>query len=75
MVRTLVSYQCGRGSNSGVEAICGLRLLLVLSLATRSFLPVTFESYGVTIKRNHLNSTFTMVRTEFFFLGGGGGGA
>ena len=31
MVRALASHQCGPGSNPGVEAICGLSLLLVLS--------------------------------------------
>ena len=37
MVRALASHQCGRGSNPGVGAICGLSLLLVLSLAPRFF--------------------------------------
>ena len=37
MVRTLASHQCGPGSNSGVDAICGLSLLLVLSFAPRAF--------------------------------------
>ena len=32
MVRTLASHQCGPGSNPGVNTICGLSLLLVLSL-------------------------------------------
>ena len=32
VVGALASYQCGPGSNSGVNAICGLSLLLVLSL-------------------------------------------
>ena len=33
--------QCGRGSNPGVDAICGLSLLLVLSLNLRGFSPGT----------------------------------
>ena len=33
VVRALASHQCGPGSNPGVEAICGLCLLLVLSVA------------------------------------------
>ena len=33
--------QCGPGSNPGVDAICGLSLLLVLSLAPRGFSPGT----------------------------------
>ena len=32
MVRELASHQCGPGSNPGVDAICRLSLLLVLSL-------------------------------------------
>ena len=37
MVRALASYQCGPGSNPGVDAICELSLLLVPSLAPRGF--------------------------------------
>ena len=37
----IFSHQCGRGSNRGVDTICGLSLLLVLSLAPRSFSPGT----------------------------------
>ena len=33
VVRALASHQYGPGSNHGVDAICGLSLLLVLSLA------------------------------------------
>ena len=39
MVRALASHQCGPGSNPGVDAICGLSLLLVLSFAPRGFSP------------------------------------
>ena len=39
MVRAPASYQCGRGSNPGVDTICGLSLLLVLSLAPKGFSP------------------------------------
>ena len=41
MVRALASHQCGLGSNPGVDAICGLNLLLVLSFAPRGFSPGT----------------------------------
>ena len=41
MVRALASHQCGPGSNPGVDATCGLSLLLVLSLAPRGFSPGT----------------------------------
>ena len=37
VVRALGSRQCGPGSNPGVDAICGLSLLLVLSFAPRGF--------------------------------------
>ena len=37
MVRALASHQCGLGLNRGVDDICGLSLLLVLSLAPRGF--------------------------------------
>ena len=38
VVRALASHQCGPGSNPSVDAICGLSLLLVLSLAPTGFL-------------------------------------
>jgi len=41
MVRALTPHQCGLGSNPGVDAICGLSLLLVLFLAPRGFSPGT----------------------------------
>ena len=41
VVRALASHQCGPGSNLGVDAICGLCLLLVLSFAPRGFSPGT----------------------------------
>ena len=41
VVRALTCHQCGPGSNPGVDAICGLSLLLVLSLAPRGFSPGT----------------------------------
>ena len=41
MVRALTSHQCGPGSNPGVDVICGLSLLLVLSLAPGGFSPGT----------------------------------
>ena len=41
MLRALASHQCGPGSTPGVDAICGLSLLLVVSLAPRGFSPGT----------------------------------
>ena len=37
VVRALASHQCVPGSNLGVDAICGLSLSLLLSLAPRGF--------------------------------------
>ena len=41
VVRALASQQRGPGSNPGVDAICGLSLLLVLFSAPRGFSPGT----------------------------------
>ena len=41
VVRAIISHQRGPGSNPGVDAVCGLSLLLVLSLAPRGFSPGT----------------------------------
>ena len=41
VVRALASHQCAPGSNPGVDAICGLSLLLVLSFSPRGFSPGT----------------------------------
>ena len=41
VVRALASLQWGLGSTPGVDAICGLSLLSVLSLAPRGFSPGT----------------------------------
>ena len=41
VVRARASHQCGPGSIPGVDAICVLSLLLLLSLAPRGFSPGT----------------------------------
>ena len=41
VMKALASHQCGPGSDPGVDAICGLSLLLVLSFAPRGFSPGT----------------------------------
>ena len=41
VVRVLASHQCSAGSSPGVDAICGLSLLFVLSFALRCFSPDT----------------------------------
>ena len=52
MVRALPSHQCGPGSNPGVDAICGLSLLLVLCVAPRGFSP------GTPVFPSHQKPTF-----------------
>ena len=39
VMRALASHQCGLGSNPGVDFICRLSLMLVLSLTPRGFSP------------------------------------
>ena len=65
VVRALTSHQCGPGSNPGVDAICGLSLLLVLSFAPRGFSPGTpvFPSPQKTAFSNS-NSTRNQVDKE-----------
>ena len=41
VVRALASHQCGLDWDPGVDAICGLSLLLILSFASRGFSPGT----------------------------------
>ena len=41
MVRALASHQSGPGSNPGIDDICGLSLLSVLSFTPRGFSPGT----------------------------------
>ena len=65
-MRVLASHQwCGPGSNPGVEAIFGLSLLLVLSLAPRGFYPGTpvFPSHQKPTLPNS-NSTRNQVEEE-----------
>ena len=66
MVRSLASHQCGPGSTPGaVDAICGLSLLLVLSLASRGFSPGTLlfpSSQKLTLS----NSNSIWKRTDMF---------
>ena len=44
VVRVLSSHQCGLGSIPGLRVICGLSLLLVLSLLQMVFLQVLWFS-------------------------------
>ena len=52
------SARCSQGSNPGVEAICGLSLLLVLSFAPRGFSPGT-PVFPSPQKPTFLNSNST----------------
>ena len=51
VVTALSFHQCGLGSTLGVDAICGLSLLLVHSFALRGFSP------GTPVFPSHQNST------------------
>ena len=65
MMRALASHQCGPGSNPGIDAICGLSLLLVLSFAPRGFspgIPVFFSPHKPTCLNS--NSTKNQVDEE-----------
>ena len=67
VVRALASHQCGPGSNTGVDAICGLRLLLVLSFAPRGISPGTPVSPPPPpLKTNTLKFKFDLERTDTF---------
>ena len=77
VVRALASHQCGTGSNPSVDAICGLSLLLVLSLAPRGFSPGTpvfpspqkptlQNSNSIWNARARLNE---FIRTPKYFVG------
>ena len=47
---------CGPGSNPGVDAICGLSLLLVLPLAPRGFSPGT-PVFRPLLKNQHVSTS------------------
>ena len=63
VVRALASHQCGSGSNPGVDAICGLSLLLVVSLAPRGFSPGT-TVFPSPQKPTFPNSTLTRNKVD-----------
>ena len=69
VVRALTFQQCGTGSNPGVDAICGLSLLLVFSLAPRGFsqgTPVSPAPQKPTFPNS--NSTRNQVETKNHFV-------
>ena len=80
VVRALPSHQCGRGSNPGVNAICGLSLLLVLSFAPRGFslstpvfpspqkptLPNSNSIWNARTRLNEFSSWLNELQLHFF---------
>ena len=65
MVRALASHQCGPGSNPGIDAICGLSLLLVLSHAPRGFFS-GYSGFPLSLKTNTFKFQFDLERTDTF---------
>ena len=65
VVRALASHQCGPGSNPGVDAIRGLSLLLVRSLAPRGFLS-GYSGFPLSLKTNTCKFQFDLDRTDTF---------
>ena len=66
-MRALASHQCGPCSNLGVDATCGLSLLLVLSLAPRGFSPGT-PVFTSPQKPSLPNSNSTRIRPNLVNL-------
>ena len=66
MARALTSQHCGPGSNPGVNAICGLSLLLVLSFAPSGFSPGTL-AFPSPQKATFSNSNLTIYLLCDFF--------
>ena len=63
VVRALASHQCGPGSNPGVDTVCGLNLLLVLSLIREvSLRAVRF----FPLLKNQRFQQFDLERTDTF---------
>ena len=63
MVGALASHQCGPGSNPGVDAKCGLSLLLVLSLAPRGF-SLAIYGFPLSSKTNIFKFQFDKLASE-----------
>ena len=53
VVRALASHQCGPGANPRAGAICGLRLLLVLSFAPMPEVFVRVLRFSPLLKNQH----------------------
>ena len=66
MVRALASHQCGPGSNPGVDAICGLSLLLVLSLVCSERFFSGYSGFLLSLKTNTFKFQFDLELTNMF---------
>ena len=69
MMRALASHQCCPGSHPGVDAICGLSLLLVVSFALRGFSLVT-PVFPSPQKPTFVNSNSTRDQVDEELQGG-----
>ena len=65
VVRVLASHQCGPGSTPGVDAICGLSLLLVLSLGSERFFS-RYSCFPLSSKTNTSKFQFDLEHTDTF---------
>ena len=57
VVRALASYHFGPGSNTGIKAICGMSLLLVLSFASKRFFS-WYSCFPLSLKANTFKFQF-----------------
>ena len=66
MVRALASHHCGPGSNPGVDAMCGLSLLLVLSLICSERFFSGYSGFPLSLKTNIFKFQFDLELTNTF---------
>ena len=66
-MRALASYQCGPGSNPGVDAIFGLSLLLVISQCPERFFS-GYSGFPLSSKTNFPNSNSTRNQTKNHYV-------
>ena len=66
LIRALASHHFGAGLIPGVDAICGMSLLLVLVLAPKGFSPGTRQVLSSPKKTNSFKFEFDLERTETF---------
>ena len=66
MVRALASHHCGPGSNPGVDTMCGLSLLLVLSLICSERFFSGYSGFPLSLKTNIFKFQFDLELTNTF---------